>query len=52
LFHLYFSDRNWLNEDFSGLFIEDSIKEESNYIDYLCLIHSKIIERMEKDDDA
>lgn len=41
---------NCLNEEFASIFIEDSYKEEVSYINYLCQIHSDLVDLLEKED--
>jgi hypothetical protein len=43
-------EKNCLADDFKSIFIEDSYKEEQSYINYLCNIHSDLVEKLEKEE--
>lgn len=43
-------ERNCLADEFVNIFIEDGYKEEQSYINYLCDIHSDLVEKLEKEE--
>jgi hypothetical protein len=40
-------EKNWSDQEFENIFVEDTCKEEPHYIDYLCSIHNELVEKYE-----